>query len=85
MTVSNMTVSNITISLRERNRRTAMDQVRSVAFELMSTNGFDAVTVEEIAARSNVCPMATWVLLYSRRGRNDVAMAALARSAAITR
>lgn len=33
-----------------------MDQVRSVAFELMSANGFDAVTVEQIAARSSVSP-----------------------------
>ena len=33
-----------------------MGQVRSVAFDLMSTNGFDAVTVEQIAARSSVSP-----------------------------
>ncbi len=33
-----------------------MDQVRAVAFELMSTHGFDAVTVEQIAARSTVSP-----------------------------
>ena len=33
-----------------------MDQVRVVAFELMSANGFTAVTVEQIAAQSNVSP-----------------------------
>ncbi len=33
-----------------------MDQVRAVAFDLMSTHGFDAVTVEQIAARSSVSP-----------------------------
>lgn len=33
-----------------------MDQVRTVAFDLMSTSGFDAVTVEQIAARSSVSP-----------------------------
>jgi len=31
-----------------------MDQVRSVAFDEMSERGFDAVTVEQIAARSSV-------------------------------
>jgi AcrR family transcriptional regulator len=46
----------MTVSLRERNRQAAIDQVRVIAFELMSTNGFDAVTVEQIAARSNVSP-----------------------------
>lgn len=44
----------MTISLRERNRVAAIDRVRTVAFELMSANGFDAVTVEQIAAASNV-------------------------------
>lgn len=46
----------MTVSLRDRNRRAAIDQVRVVAFELMSANGFNAVTVEQIAARSNVSP-----------------------------
>ena len=46
----------MTISLRERNRLAAMDQVRAVAFDLMSANGFDEVTVEQIAARSSVSP-----------------------------
>lgn len=50
------TVSEMTVTLRERNRLAAMDQVRTVAFDLMSTHGFDAVTVEQIAARSSVSP-----------------------------
>lgn len=33
-----------------------MEQVRAVAFDLMSTHGFDSVTVEQIAARSSVSP-----------------------------
>ncbi len=33
-----------------------MDEVRRVAFELMSTNGFDAITVEQIASQSSVSP-----------------------------
>ena len=33
-----------------------MGQVRSVAFDLMSASGFDAVTVEQIAAQSSVSP-----------------------------
>mgnify|MGYP001813092669 CR=1 FL=1 len=44
------------VSLRERNRRAAVDEVRQVAFELMSEHGFDAVTVEQIAALSSVSP-----------------------------
>lgn len=44
------------VSLRDRNRLAAMDEVREVAFELMSEHGFDAVTVEQIAARSSVSP-----------------------------
>ncbi|MEP1122433.1 MAG: TetR/AcrR family transcriptional regulator [Ilumatobacter sp.] len=46
----------MTVTLRERNRQAAMEQVRAVAFDLMSTHGFDAVTVEQIAARSSVSP-----------------------------
>lgn len=33
-----------------------MDEVRQVAFSLMSDRGFDAVTVEQIAAQSSVSP-----------------------------
>lgn len=44
------------MSLRDRNRLAAMDGVRRVAFELMSTRGFTAVTVEQIAAQSSVSP-----------------------------
>jgi AcrR family transcriptional regulator len=44
------------ISLRERNRLAAMERVRLVACDLMAANGFDAVTVEQIAARSSVSP-----------------------------
>ena len=50
------TVSTMTVSLRDRNRLAAMDGVRRVAFELMSTKGFTAVTVEQIAAQSSVSP-----------------------------
>ena len=46
----------MTISLRDRNRLAAMDEVRSVAFDLMDANGFDAVTVEQIASHSSVSP-----------------------------
>jgi AcrR family transcriptional regulator len=46
----------MTVSLRDRNRRAAIDQVRSVAFDLMSTHGFTTVTVEQIAAQSSVSP-----------------------------
>ncbi len=46
----------MTVSLRERNKTAAMAQVRTVAFELMNAHGFDAVTVEQIAAASNVTP-----------------------------
>ena len=46
----------MTVSLRDRNRRAAMDQVRRVAFDLMSVHGFSAVTVEQIAAQSSVSP-----------------------------
>ena len=42
--------------LRERNKRAAMDQVRRNAFDLMDARGFDSVTVEEIAAASDVSP-----------------------------
>ncbi len=44
------------MNLRERNRQVAMDDLRSVAFDLMSARGFDAVRVDEIAAESNVSP-----------------------------
>jgi len=44
------------ISLRERNKQAAMDGVRRVAFALMEADGFDRVTVEQIAARSSVSP-----------------------------
>lgn len=44
------------IGLRERNRQAAMDSVRTVAFALMETHGFDAVTVEQIAADAHVSP-----------------------------
>ena len=44
------------ITLRERNRALAMENVRTTAFELMSANGFDSVTVEQIAAQSAVSP-----------------------------
>jgi AcrR family transcriptional regulator len=44
------------ISLRERNRASAMENVRTTAFELMSASGFDSVTVEQIAAQSAVSP-----------------------------
>ena len=50
------TVAAMTVSLRDRNRRAAMDQVRRVAFDLMSVHGFSAVTVEQIAAQSSVSP-----------------------------
>lgn len=33
-----------------------MQQVKNVAFDLMASQGFDAVTVEQIAAASNVSP-----------------------------
>lgn len=46
----------MTVTLRERNRLAAMEQVRSVAFAVMSTHGFDAVTVEQIADRSGISP-----------------------------
>ena len=46
----------MTVSLRDRNRVAAMDGVRRVAFDLMSTNGFSAVTVEQIATQSSVSP-----------------------------
>lgn len=50
------TVREMAVSLRDRNRLAAMDEVRQVAFELMSEHGFGAVTVEQIAARSSVSP-----------------------------
>ena len=50
------TLREMAVSLRDRNRLAAMDEVRQVAFELMSEHGFDAVTVEQIAARSCVSP-----------------------------
>ena len=50
------TVVAMTITLRERNRVAAMGRVRAVAFDLMEAHGFDAVTVEQIADRSDVSP-----------------------------
>ncbi len=44
------------ISLRDRNRQAAMSDVRRIAFALMEANGFEAVTVEQIAAQSSVSP-----------------------------
>ena len=46
----------MTLTLRERNKLAAMDEVRQVAFEMMSERGFANVTVEEIAAGSSVSP-----------------------------
>lgn len=46
----------MTGSLRERNKAAAIEQVRDVAFTLMNQHGFDAVTVEQIAAATSVSP-----------------------------
>lgn len=46
----------MTGSLRERNKAAAIEQVRDVAFTLMYQHGFDAVTVEQIAAATSVSP-----------------------------
>lgn len=49
-------LSEMAISLRERNRLAAMDAVRRSAVAMMEEHGFDAVTVEQIAGQSNVSP-----------------------------
>ena len=43
-------------SLRERNKQIAMQVVRESAQQLMRERGFEGVTVEQIAAASNVSP-----------------------------
>lgn len=46
----------MSLGLRERNRVAAKDSARRAAFDLMTQRGFDAVTVEEIAATTGVSP-----------------------------
>lgn len=42
--------------LRERKKQQTFQQLRHVAFELFEQQGFEATTIEEIAARANVSP-----------------------------
>lgn len=44
------------VGLRERNRTAAKAEVQRVAFDLIANTGFDAVTVEEVAAAAGVSP-----------------------------
>lgn len=47
-------------SLRERKRLAAMLRIQAVALDLFEERGFDAVTVEEIAAASDVSPSSVY-------------------------
>ena len=46
--------------LRERKRTAAMLRIQSVALDLFEERGFDAVTIEEIAAASDVSPSSVY-------------------------
>ncbi|PID53113.1 MAG: TetR family transcriptional regulator, partial [Micrococcales bacterium] len=43
-------------SLRARKKAAAMRHIQQVALELISSKGFDKVTVEEVAAAAEVSP-----------------------------
>jgi AcrR family transcriptional regulator len=51
-----MSTNSLTTTLRERRRQAAVDEIASVAHELLARDGYDNVSVEEIAAAAGCSP-----------------------------
>ncbi|MEI2774704.1 MAG: TetR family transcriptional regulator [Tetrasphaera sp.] len=49
-------VPQVPLTLRERRKATTMRRVQTVAVDLFDVRGFDAVTIEEVAAAAEVSP-----------------------------
>lgn len=55
-------------SLRDRQRLTAMKRVQAIAVERFTVDGFDAVTVEQIAAAAEVSAMSVYRWFGTKEG-----------------
>lgn len=55
-------------SLRERKKAVVMNTVQAVALDLFEADGFDAVTVEQVAARADVSPSTLYRYFGTKEG-----------------
>jgi AcrR family transcriptional regulator len=56
------------LGLRERKRRDAMRHVQQVALDLFDEHGFDAVTIEQVAAAAAVSPSSVYRYFGTKEG-----------------
>ena len=54
--------------LRERKKAAAMHRIQSAALELFSTDGYDNVTIEQIADRADVSPSTVYRYFGTKEG-----------------
>src|SRR5690606_31082804 len=54
--------------LRERRRRNAMRMIQERALDLFDERGFDAVTIEEVAAAAEVSPSSVYRYFGTKEG-----------------
>ena len=54
--------------LRQRKRRAAMTRVQQVALDLFDARGFDAVTIEQVAAAAEVSPSSVYRYFGTKAG-----------------
>ena len=54
--------------LRERKRRTAMDHIQRIDLDLFDAEGYEAVTIEQIAEASEVSPSSVYRYFGTKEG-----------------
>lgn len=55
-------------SLRERNRRSAVEHIQAVAFKLFTERGYRDVTITEIAREAQIAPSTFYRLFQTKEG-----------------